>query len=154
MRRESLLIAAYILAVTITTGITGALGPLASVIDSFFGIGLVIVLRNKAHDMWEPKPLKWLLVLILMGTAGSLAVNAAHPRIALASGVAFIAANLACTFLYAKGRCREAIVAFALVDSLLFPPIAFGAFTWWVVGGQVVAKISGAAVWMRLLTKI
>jgi len=149
MRRESLLIVAYVLAVTVTTAISGALGPLASVIDSV-GIGLVIVVRNELHDCWGKDAWRWLPVLILMGTAGSLAANAAHPRVALASGVAFLMANVAASLLWTRSRTL-AVIAFAVVDSFVFPPVAFGAFVWWVVGGQIAAKIAGAAAWTLVL---
>lgn len=150
MRRETLLIATYILAVAVTTAISGALGPLASVIDSFFGIGLIIVVRNRLHDLWEPHAIGRLILLIAMGTIGSLSVNISHPRIGVASGVAFFMANLAAMLTWPRNK-RLAIALFAIVDSLVFPPIAFGKFTWWVVGGQIISKITGAAMWTSIL---
>lgn len=148
--QEILLVILYILAVTLTTAISGALGPLASVIDSFFGIGLVIAVRNQLHALWVDRSWWLMPVLIVAGSVGSLAANLQHPRIALASMVAFLAANFVATLLYARGHHRWSVVAFAVVDSLVFPPIAFGAFVGWVVGGQIVAKITGAALWSRV----
>lgn len=146
MRRESILVAAYLLAVTITTAISGALGPLASVIDSLPGIGLVIVIRNQLHEQWRPQACRWLTILVLMGTAGSLAANATHPRVALASGTAFLAATLAASILW-NHHHRLSVVAFAVIDSLIFPWIAFGSFIVWVTTGQIAAKILGAIIW-------
>lgn len=152
MRRESLLVAVYILAVAATTAISGALGPLASVLDSLPGIGLVIVIRGLLQDHWKVHTWFWMGVLILMGTLASLSVNATHPRVALASGTAFVFANITAGLLYPRNR-RLSIVAFAVVDSFIFPALAFGTFMWWVVGGQIVAKIAGAIIWSLILLK-
>lgn len=155
----------YLLVVTITTGISGGLGQLASVIDSFFGIGLVIVLRARLHDIWRPRPDFTPLLagfrmatLIALGALCTLAVNSHSPQVALGSGVAFIVANMVAGVVYEAGRSREwfwrmaaSAVVFAAADSVIFPPIAFGRYTWWVVVGQFFAKIGGAVVWAWVL---
>ena len=148
-QREVILIVAYVLAVTLTTAISGALGPRASVIDSLPGIGLVIVIRGELHELWRGSLLPRMAVLIFYGSLGSLAANLSHPRVAVASFVAFVAANVVATLLYDRSK-KASVVGFAVVDSLVFPPIAFGVFAWWVVGGQVGAKILGAAIWSKI----
>ena len=148
-RREDqdvFLAAVYVLAVTLTTAVSGRYGQLASVIDSLPGIGLVIVIRARLQDLWGRQVLSYMLALIFLGSLGTLAANLGHPRIAVASFVAFAAANLAAYATYERSRVLS-VLAFAVVDSLVFPSIAFGAFTWWVVAGQIAAKVAGAGLW-------
>jgi hypothetical protein len=150
---EVLLVVGYVLAVTLTTAISGAFGPLASVIDSLPGIGLVIVIRGELHEIWRGVLWRRMLPLVVLGGIGSLTGNLLHPRIAAASFVAFSAANLVAAWSYDRSRVGS-VVAFAVVDSLVFAPLAFGALTLWVVSGQIAAKILGAGGWFLLLRAV
>lgn len=143
---QLLLVVLYVLAVALTTSVSGAYGPLASVLDSLPGIGLVIAVRIRLQDLWRGRVYHRMIPLVLLGSLGSLSGNMSHPRIAGASCAAFIAANLASMWLQPRSRLAS-ITAFAVIDSLIFPPLAFSAFAWWVVGGQIAAKIFGAVVW-------
>ena len=44
-------------------------------------------------------------------------------------------------------RINGSNVPSAMVDSLVFPTLAFGAFLWPIVLGQFVAKVLGGFVW-------
>lgn len=159
LRREDweiILVGLYLVTVAITTGISGAFGPLASVIDSLPGIGLVIAIRNRLQDYWYPNRMFLMLPVIFLGGIGSVAVNLVHPLVAAASFSAFLAANLVAAFLYrsdSRLRLVLGIVSFAVVDSFIFPAVAFDHFTWWVVVGQIVAKIIGALAWTWVFLK-
>jgi hypothetical protein len=159
LRREDwevLLVGIYLIAVAVTTGISGSFGPLASVIDSLPGIGLVIAIRNRLQDYWYPKRMILMLPVIALGGVASVSVNLVHPLVAAASFSAFLAANLVATFLYrADSRLRLVlgIVCFAIVDSFIFPAVAFDRFTWWVVAGQIAAKILGGFAWSWVFLK-
>jgi uncharacterized PurR-regulated membrane protein YhhQ (DUF165 family) len=81
-------------------------------------------------------------------------LNPSAAFIAIASTTAFVAAALADWAAYSALRSRPWMirangsnVVGALVDSILFPTIAFGAFLPAVVALQFLAKIAGGAVW-------
>lgn len=108
--------------------------------------GLALAFRDVLH---ETGGIRWVLPTIAVGCAVSLALG--DGRIAVASAVAFLAAELADLAVYAplrRRRWRTAVVASngvgAVVDSLLFLTIAGFPLTWTGVGGQLLVK----AVWV------
>lgn len=51
-------------------------------------------------------------------------------------------------------RVNGSNVPAALVDSIVFPTIAFGALLPWIVLGQFAAKVLGGFVWSLLLNQV
>lgn len=87
-------------------------------------------------------------------------VNGATGRIAMASCVAFACAGIVDALVYHTLRDHGALVKIngsnvlsAIVDSLVFPTLAFGAVLPLVIVGQIIAKIVGGAGWSMVLTQ-
>lgn len=117
-------------------------------------IGLALVLRDWLHEIagW-----RWSAVAVVVGALLSLAFS--PPAIAIASGAAFLMAEMADLAVYARLRERGKALAVmasqivgAALDSALFVWIAFGSLEF--SAGTTLAKIyAGAAVaaylWIR-----
>jgi queuosine precursor transporter len=106
---------------------------------SFFA-GLAFTWRNVLQDVWGR-----CAVLIAIGAGTGLTWLVASPQIARASLLAFAASELAAFAVYTALNRRSWHVAVlatnsvgVLVDSLVFVPLAFGA--WTAVPGQLVGK--------------
>ncbi len=131
-------------------------GPAATPINAFLLIGLDLALRDWLHVRLRA----WQMVILLLGTGVvTFAINPAAARIATASAGAFTLAALADWFVFTRLRgswmrkANGSNVAGALVDSLLFPTIAFGALLPHIVAMQFLAKVLGGAVWSWLIRK-
>ena len=152
------MIAVYILAMVVANLLVWKLGPWFSPINSFLLIGLDLTLRDVMHDRLQ----RWqMFLMICAGGAITYGLNPAAAHIATASAVAFAAAALVdwLAFEKLKGqkwliRCNGSNVAGAVVDSVIFPLMAFGAFLPLVMLLQFVAKVSGGAVWSLLVNRI
>lgn len=148
-------IAVYITAITAANLAVWAIGPWASPGIAFALIGLDLSLRDRLHDRHGI-----CLSAGLTATAAAVAyaLNPAAGQIAAASCVAFLAAGLADAAVYQVMRRRPTLArmnvsntAGALVDSLVFPTLAFGALMPDIVVLQFVAKVAGGAVWAWVL---
>lgn len=149
----------YIAAIVAANLLVAAFGPVVTPINAFFLIGLDLALRDMLHVRWAGRGLAVrMLALIAISGAVSYAVNPATGSIALASMIAFVVANVVdaavfamlfrCTFVV---RSNASNVAGALVDSILFPTIAFGTMLPAIVAGQFAAKVAGGAIWAYLI---
>lgn len=136
-------------------------GPIATPINAFFLIGLDLTLRDKLHDKWMGNHL-WLkmFLLIAAGSVVTYAINRNAGHIALASVISFAVAAFADAFTYSKLFHKSFLVksngsnlAGSLMDSFLFPTLAFGSIMPWVILGQFLAKVCGGFVWSLLLHK-
>lgn len=147
----------YIAAVVAANLLVAKFGPAVTPINAFFFIGLDLALRDHLHERWRGRGrgLAWRM-LLLIATAGliSYLLNPASNRIALASCLAFTGSALADALVYAllsrRGylwRSNGSNLVGALVDSILFPTLAFGGFLPPVVLGQFAAKAIGGGVW-------
>lgn len=154
-------IAIYIAALVAANLLVAWLGPWFSPINSLVLIGLDLSLRDKLHDAWQGKGLAWRIVaLIAAAGAISYLLNPAAGMIAVASVVAFCAAMAADSIAYQAlrrygwfTRANGSNMAGAIVDSIIFPTLAFGGFVPERVAMQFVAKVAGGAVWSFLLRK-
>lgn len=132
-------------------------GAWITLFNAFAMIGFVMVARDRLHDALAGR--RWLLgVLIAAGGALSYLINAGAGRIALASVVAFTASEVVDTLVYqGLHRQRWAVrsnlsnVPSSIVDSILFPTIAFGGFSLWLTVGQALLKIAGGGVWVWVI---
>lgn len=139
-----------------------ALGPWISPLNSFLFIGLDLSLRDHLHDSWSGGNL-WARMLALIAFAGvvSYVLNPASAQIAMASVVAFVAAGVVDAVSYHLMRSRPYLqrsnasnASSALVDSVVFPALAFGAFLPHIVAMQFFAKVCGGFVWSIVLSSI
>lgn len=151
----------YLAAIVLANLTVAWFGPAVSVVNAFLFIGLDLTARDKLHDAWHGRGLAWkMALLILTGSAITVALNWQAWRIALASTVAFAVAALVDTLAYHLLRDKARLlrvngsnVPSALVDSLLFPALAFGfPLLWGVMLGQFVAKVGGGFLWSLILS--
>lgn len=128
-------------------------------INAFLLIGLDLSLRDKLHDRWEYNHLKLrMLGLIAAGGVISWLANPAAGMIAVASTAAFTSAAVADGLIYGAAkrfgytlRSNMSNVAGAVVDSLVFPIVAFGGLSPGLALKMVVAKVVGGALWTWVL---
>ena len=156
-----MLILMYLAAIVAANLSVAAFGPSVVVLNAFLFIGLDLVARDRLHEAWRGRGLVWkMAALIAAGSLLSYIVNRAAGPIALASCVAFAGAALTDGLMYHllfrqpwMVRSNGSNVPAALVDSVLFPTIAFGSFLPWIVLGQFVAKVAGGVVWSIVLSR-
>ncbi len=134
-------------------------GAGASIINAFAFIGLDLTARDGLHEFWIGRSLAVkMYILILVGSLLSFALGGGVGRIAIASAISFGASASADAVVYAVLYKRARMIktngsnlAGALVDSLLFPTLAFGSFMPAIVAGQFVAKVAGGFIWSLIL---
>lgn len=149
-------IAIYALAIITANLLVAKFGPSVTPINAFVLIGLDLALRNWLALRMQPRHMPFLIV----GTGVlSYWINPASGMIAIASGVAFTLAALVdwITFNTATGswmrRNFAGNSAGALVDSIVFPTLAFGALMPEIVVMQFLAKVAGGSLWGYLISK-
>jgi queuosine precursor transporter len=148
----------YLTAIILANLTVAAFGPGMAIISAFLFIGLDLTARDRLHDAWRGNNLiPKMAVLIAAGSILSWLLNRNAGQIALASFVAFSAAATVDAVVYhLLGkyprwlRINGSNVPSALVDSLIFPTLAFGGFLPAVVVGQFLAKTLGGFVWSLL----
>lgn len=154
-------VAVYFAAIVAANLSVAHFGPWISPLNAFLFIGLDLALRDKLHEDWKGRGL-WPRMGLLIGGAGlvSYMLNPAAAQIAIASVVAFCAAGAVDAVLYHALRNRPYLqrsngsnAGGALVDSLLFPTIAFGAFLPHIVALQFIAKVGGGALWAWVISR-
>lgn len=154
------LIGMYLSAIVGANLLVVAFGPAISIVNAFVFIALDLTARDRLHEAWSHNGLAWkMAALIAGGSLLSYALNASAGPIALASFVAFAVSASLDTLIYRLLHDRAYLVKVngsnmvsAAADSLIFPALAFGLpLLWWVVVGQFVAKVIGAALWAWLL---
>jgi uncharacterized PurR-regulated membrane protein YhhQ (DUF165 family) len=150
------LIAIYAVAIISANLLVSKFGPSITPINAFFLIGLDLALRNYL----ALKMSKFQMAAMIVGTGViSYAVNPATGMIAIASGVAFTLAALAdwATFNTVSGQWMKRNLAGnsagALVDSIIFPTIAFGSLMPVIVLAQFVAKVAGGTFFGYIIQK-
>lgn len=134
-------------------------GPSATIALAFLFVGLDLTCRDRLHDQWRGKNLTARMgALIATGGVISYALNQGAGRIAIASCVAFTAAAIVDAITYTAlrnyrplQRSNGSNLPAALVDSILFPTIAFGVFAPAIIVGQFAAKVLGGLVWSLIL---
>jgi hypothetical protein len=137
------------------------LGPGVSVLNAFLFVGLDLSSRDRLHERWHGRGLP-LRMLALICAGGLLSfVLGGSGQVALASGLAFLAASLTDTAAYHALRHHGRLTRMngsnlvgAAVDSLCFPLLAFGwPLSWPIALGQLAAKVAGGALWALLLER-
>ena len=135
-------------------------GPSSAVINAFLFIGLDLTVRDSLHEAWKGNNL-WgkMAGLIATGSVITWLLNRGAGSVAFASLMAFILASLVDTVAFHVMHKRSrwvrvnvSNVAAAMVDSLVFPTLAFGALLLPIVLGQFLAKVAGGVLWSALLS--
>jgi uncharacterized PurR-regulated membrane protein YhhQ (DUF165 family) len=144
---------AYAFAMTAANLLIVEFGVWMSPVNSFFLIGLTLVLRDWLHVRLKA----WQMALLITASGAiTYLLNPAAAQIAIASSVAFTLAALVdwIIFFKAKGtwfrRSNVSNVAGAAVDSVAFPTIAFGVLMPEIVLAQFASKIVGGFIWSYL----
>lgn len=149
-----MIIVFYVLTVVLANFTTLWLGPSMTIINAFFLIGLNLVLRDILHYR-----LTTTQMIGLIGLTGiiSFSLNPDTGRIAIASLVAFSFSTTADWLVFAKttgswfSRSNKSNTVGAIIDSLVFPTIAFGSLMPVIVVGQFSAKAFGGFVWSAII---
>ncbi len=152
-------LAAYAIAMIAANLSVATLGPVVPLLmfNAFALIGLDLALRDWLHFRLSRT---WMLCLIAGTGLLTYALNPAARDVCLASSVSFGISTLVDWLVFANSqgswakRSMKSNVAGALVDSLLFPTMAFGAILPAAVAAQFVAKVLGSAVWTVVLSKL
>jgi hypothetical protein len=134
-------------------------GPSASIVNAFLLIGLDLTTRDKLHEAWQGRNLFWKMAgLILVGAAISWILNRNSAPIALASVLAFSLAAITDGLIYQWLHHRPTMVKInasnlgsSLVDSIVFPTVAFGGLMPGIVAGQFFAKLLGGFLWAHVI---
>jgi hypothetical protein len=151
----------FILSLVIANLLVAWFGPWFSIVNAFVLIGLDLSLRDKLHEAWNNDKLVLKMgSLIVVSSLISYLLNPATEIIAIASFVAFalsmVADSLTYHLLHKKTwliKSNGSNVAGALVDSLVFPTIAFGGLMIEIVLMQFLAKVVGGFIWTVLIKK-
>src|SRR6516165_388022 len=128
--------------------------------NAFFLIGLDFITRDRLADFWGTTRFAKMAVLIAAGGALSYWLNDDAAKIAVASTISFCAAELVEAVSYHvlrhqqwEDRAPKAALTAAIVDSILFPTLAFGTFVFTVSFGQFCAKLAGATFWTWIVAR-
>lgn len=153
----------YLSAIVIANLLVVRFGPWITIFNAFVLIGLDLTARDRLHDAWKAPGRKlWpkMFLLIAAGSGISYILNSDAGRIAVASMIAFMSAGVVDAIIYhLLGRYPRWLkingsnVPSALVDSIVFPTLAFGGFLPLVTLGQFAAKVGGGFAWSLILEK-
>lgn len=146
----------YTSAIVLANLAVAYLGPGITGITAFVMIGLDLALRDWLH--FKLKAWQMGLLIVSSGFLTYL-LNASAESIAIASATAFTAAAIAdwFTFNTLPGswllKAHGSNLSGALVDSLLFPILAFGELMPDIFLAQFSAKILGGGLWTYLIRR-
>lgn len=156
--RNALLIAAYLAAIVVANLIVAAYGQKALVWTAVVLIPFDLFSRDLLHEAWHGRQLRLkMAALVAAGSLLSFALSFAAWRVALASCLSFALAATTDTLVYslmaARSRRARMIVsnsASAVVDSIAFPLVAFGALSLALSAAQALMKVGGGFAWVGL----
>ena len=151
----------YLVAIVLANLTVAAFGPRMVIVNAFLFIGLDITARDRLHEAWHRNRLVLkMALLVVTGSLLSWAINKDARQIAMASAVAFGLAAITDTIVYSLLYSKEwftkvngSNIASAIVDSIVFPTLAFGGFMPLITLGQAVAKIAGGGLWALILKR-
>ena len=152
----------YLVAIVLANLSVLYFGVNAVYVNAFLFIGLDLTSRDKLHDLWHRKGLIWkMFLLITTGSVLSYLMNKDVAQIALASMLAFSSAAIVDSIVYQILhkqsrwlRINGSNIPSALVDSIVFPTVAFGSFMLPVVLGQFISKVLGGFFWSLVIRKL
>ncbi len=149
-----LAISIYAAAMTLANLSIAYFGPASIPFNAFVLIGLDLTLRD-----WLQVKLKPWQLLVLIAASGLITygLNADAGKFAVASAAAFTLAAMADWVVFVRlpgpwlARSNGSNMAGALVDSIVFPLVAFGGLDPKIVATMFAAKVAGGFVWSALL---
>lgn len=152
----------YLIAIVLANLSVLYFGPSAVYVNAFLFIGLDLTSRDKLHEAWRGNNLFLkMFFLVISGSLLSYLLNSDVYQIAVASTIAFGLAAITDSIVYQLLSNRSKMIRIngsnipsALVDSLVFPTIAFGSFSVLIVLGQFAAKVFGGFVWSLVIKQI
>ena len=157
-----MLVILYLTSIIIANLLVAQFGASIVILNAFLFIGLDLTARDRLHEEWKHKNL-WLnmFMLISVGSILSAILNWQALPIAMASFVAFGSAGIVDTFVYQLLGNNSRLVKVngsnvfsSIADSLVFAVVAFGfPVLWWIIAGQIIAKIVGGFVWSLVLVR-
>jgi uncharacterized PurR-regulated membrane protein YhhQ (DUF165 family) len=146
----------YAAAIVTANLLVATFGPSITPINAFFLIGMDLALRN----ILALRINKTQMICMIIGTgAVSYLLNPASGMIAIASCASFVVASVVdwMTFNTVTGRWFKRNLAGntagALVDSIVFPTLAFGHLIPVIVAAQFLAKVVGGSFFGWIFTK-
>ena len=157
-----LCIIGYLFAIVIANASITMFGPIALPVVSFLLIAFDLVCRAILHEKWKNNHL-WIKMILLISSGSLLSYISclATARIATASAVAFALMGSVDTAVYSMLgnhskmiRINGSNLASALVDSLLFPVLAFGSFMPLISILQTSSKVVGGLLWCILFLQM
>lgn len=159
---STLLVAGYLLAITVANLAVAHLGPGVVPLCSFLLVGFDLVVKDVLQERWAgARRVVGLGGLIGTGSALSYLLASEAGPVALASCLAFGLASTAdaLTLAALSTRSRDVRVngsnlVGAVVDSLVFPLVAFGGLDPQLVAAQVAAKMVGGFAWWTVLRRV
>jgi len=149
----------YLAAIVIANLSVAWFGPAVVILNAFLFIGLDLTARDTLHDAWHGRRLGLKMAgLTAAGSALSWLLNRNAGPVAPASFIAFAAAAMTDALVYHRLLNQSKLLPIngsnipaALVDSIIFPTLAFGSFMLPIVAGQFIAKVAGGFVWSLIL---
>lgn len=156
-------VVAYLAAVVAANLVVARFGPASTLLTAFLFIGLNLTLRDRIHDAWirSGRIVPKMALLIAAGSVLSWLLNRSAGPVALASFVAFAAAETTDALIYQAVHRRPWVQranisnsGSALVDSIVFPTLAFREFLPLIVLGNYVIKLGGGFAWSLVIGRI
>lgn len=162
MSKSSAAVAAYLLAAVAANLSVAAFGQRALIVTALVLIPFDLTARDVLHERWRGKRLALRMAALVGGGALLSAVfSRGAARVALASFSAFACAGATDAAVFARFRGRSfAVRAFAsnaasaVVDSLIFPMIAFGSLDPSLSAWQAGTKIVGGGAFAFAASKL
>lgn len=151
----------YIMVSILANVMLSNFGAIMIPINSFFLISIDMVLRDRLHDKWKGDNmwLKMAMLILISGTLSNLFFNV-EGIIAIASFSAFFVSSMINAFVYNllisktwMVRSNLSNVVGSIVDSLLFPLIAFGVLFGDLIIMQLIAKLTGSFFWSNIFKR-
>lgn len=152
---EAVLVALYLGAIVAANWAVSTFGQAALPFTAFLLIPFDLVTRDVLHERWEKRELWFhMLCLVSAGSVISYALAAATPRVAIASAVAFACAGGVDAVSYhllghwgTAVRMNGSNAFSSVVDSIVFPLIAFSVVNPSLSAAQAASKFVGGIVW-------
>ena len=150
----------YLGAIVAANLLTATFGAGVAIVNAFVLIGLDLTTRDYLHEIWRKNLWLKMGALIAFGSLISWLLNKNAGTIAIASFVAFASAAIVDTVVYQLLHRKAHLVKVngsnifsSLTDSVLFPTIAFGGFSWGITLAMFGAKVGGGFIWSLLLRR-
>lgn len=148
-------VVSYLTAIIIANTLVTTYGPAALPLTATAIIPFDMTARNMLHELWNGAGITIKMgLLILLGSVASFLSGGASAAVCLASCVSFAAAGLVDATTYQILFSRPMLIkmnasnaAAAIIDSVVFPLVAFGSLGVGIMLVQSIMKFTGGFVW-------